>query len=222
MDDIDFYLKPTKAIDSDHEAIRVTVAELTRDGVVETEKAVKLFHFVRDTIRFNAYMVSAYFEDFVASKVLGRGKGYCVQKAVLLAALGRAAGIPSRLYFAKIRNHRAHPDVVERLGTNIFSRHGYNQFYLEGKWVTVSPTFDKQLCEKNRLPVVSFDGVCDAVQPETDLDENPFIEYMEIYGPRADLPFEWIQQEVAKFWGPKKRAWLSRADAEGYRTPQQH
>src|SRR4030042_4087714 len=110
MDDIEFYLKPTKAIDSDHEVIRVTAAELTRGGVVEAEKAVTLFHFVGDTIRFNAYMVSACFEDFVASKVLERGKGYCVQKAVLLAALGRAARIPSRLYFARIRNHKDTPD----------------------------------------------------------------------------------------------------------------
>ena len=221
MNDITQYLKSTKAIDSDHTAILEISAELTHNCSTEAEKAVELFQFVRDKIRFNAYMVSVYLEDFIASTVLERGKGYCAQKAVLLAALGRSAGIPSRLYFAKIRNHRAHPDVVERLGTNIFSRHGYNQFYLEGKWVTVSPTFDKQLCEKNRLPVVFFDGEDDAVQPETDLDGNPFVEYMEIYGPQADLPFEWISTEVAKFWGPQKRAWLSKKDAEGYKTPRQ-
>lgn len=221
MNDITQYLKPTRAIDSDHMTIREVAAELTLNCSSEAEKAVKLFNFVRDSIRFNAYMVSAYIEDFIASTILERGKGYCAQKAVLLAALGRAAGIPSRLYFAKIRNYRAHPDVVERLGTNIFSRHGYDQFYLEGRWVTVSPTFDKHLCEKNRLPVVLFDGIYDAVQSETDLDGNPFIEYMEIYGPQADLPFEWISAEVAKFWGPQKRAWLSKKDAEGYKTPQQ-
>ncbi len=48
-------------------------------------------------------MISAFEEDFKASRVLEWGKGYCVQKAVLLEALARAAGIPSRLAFEKIR-----------------------------------------------------------------------------------------------------------------------
>ncbi|MFC1925953.1 transglutaminase family protein [Chloroflexota bacterium] len=222
MNDINLYLKPTEAINSDHKAIRKAAAELTINCISDAEKAVKLFNFVRDSIRFNPYMVSVYFQDFIASTILERGKGYCVHKAVILAALSRAAGIPTRLCFAKIRNHKVHPDVFKLLGTDVFIRHGYDQFYLEGKWINVASTFDKLLCQKNRLRVVEFDGVHDAFLPETDMDGNPHVDYMEVYGPQADLPFEWVVKEVAKFWGPQKKAWLSKKDSEGYITPQQH
>lgn len=219
MTDISLYLKPTQVLDSDHKTVREAAGDLTRNCASEAEKVVKLFNFVRDSIHFNPYTVSVYIEDFVASTILEREKGYCVQKAVLLAALGRAAGIPSGLCFARIRNHRINPDAVERLGTNIIACHGYDRFYIGGKWINAAPTFEKQLCEKNRLRLVEFDGLHDAVLPETDLDGNPHIEYVEIYGPQADLPFEWILAETTELWGPRKKAWLSKEDSEGYGMP---
>jgi len=92
MSETDTYLEATEAIDCDSEAIQGLAKDLTSGCVSDEEKAVKLFYFVRDSIRYNIYMISAYLEDFKASTVLARGKGYCVQKAVLLTALGRAAG----------------------------------------------------------------------------------------------------------------------------------
>jgi Transglutaminase-like enzymes, putative cysteine proteases len=150
MDDMEIYLKSTQAIDSNHEAIRETEKKLTLGCTNDVEKATKLFYFVRDSIRYNVYMISMYLDDFRASTTLVRGKGYCVQKAILLAALGRAASIPTRLAFARIKNHRAPAHLIERLGTDIFPGHGYNQFYLNGKWVSAAATFDKELCQKNR------------------------------------------------------------------------
>jgi transglutaminase-like putative cysteine protease len=219
MNEFELYLKPTEAIDSEHETIRKVAKELTSNCVNEAEKAVKLFYFVRDSISYNVYMISVYLEDFKASTVLQRGKGYCVQKAVLLTALARAAGIPSRLVFAKIRNQRAPAHLIERMGTNVFPRHGYNQFFLNGKWISAAATFDKELCHKNGLRTVEFDGVNGAVLPKTDLNGNPYIEYLEIYGPQADLPLEWIAKEISKIWGPGKRAWLSEDDSKDYKMP---
>ena len=89
----------------------------------DTEKAVKLFYFVRDSIRYNLFMISVFEEDFKASRILEWGKGYCVQKAVLLTALARAAGIPTRMAFAQIRNHRVPEHIVKTTGSNIFPRH---------------------------------------------------------------------------------------------------
>ena len=40
-----------------------------------------------------------------ASYVLEAGRAYCVPKAVLLAAVQRAAGVPTRLGFADVRSH---------------------------------------------------------------------------------------------------------------------
>jgi len=146
---LDEYLKPTDTIESDHEKILETANFLTRHCSSDQEKVVQLFYFVRDSIPYNLYMISLFIEDFKASRILEWKEGYCVQKAVLFAALGRAAGIPSRLLFAMTRNHRVPQHIYKQLGNNLFYRHGYNQFFLDGKWVTAAATFDKKSCEKN-------------------------------------------------------------------------
>jgi len=204
------YLRATLTIEADHKKIIETVTNVTRGCVSDEEKAVKLFYFVRDSIRYNIYMISVFIEDFKASRILEWGKAYCVQKAVLLTALGRAAGIPSRLVFARIRNHKLPAHILEMMGTNTFPRHGYNQFFLNGRWVSAAATFDKVLCEKNGLPTVEFDGKTDAILPEKDLKGAPYIEYIEKFSPKEDLPFDWIRERVSKIVGSDKRAWLNK------------
>ncbi len=206
------YLKATAAIDSDNRSIIETAENLIKECSTDAEKAVKLFYFVRDSVRYNLFMISVFKEDFVASRVLKWGKGYCVQKAVLLTALGRASGIPSRLVFAKIRNHRVPAHIVQQLKGNIFPRHGYNQFFLNGKWVSAAATFDKGLCEKNGLPTVEFDGRTDAILPERDLKGRPYIEYIEKFPSKDGLPFDWIYAKISKIVGTDKRPWLKRTD----------
>jgi len=210
--DMDSYLRPTYAIDSDHESIAAAAERITMGCSDDADKAVALFNFVRDAIHYNVFMISVFKEDFKASRVLEWGKGYCVQKAVLLTALGRAAGIPSRMAFAKITNHRVPPHVYEKLGVNTFPRHGYNQFFLNGRWVSAAATFDKRLCDKNGLPVVRFDGKNDAILPEKDLQGGPYIQYIEKFPPADDLPFDWIVERIRRIVGPDKRPWLKRED----------
>jgi transglutaminase-like putative cysteine protease len=204
------YLGATSTIEAEHEKIIETATKVTRGCVSDEEKTVALFYFVRDSIRYNIYMISVFIEDFRASRILEWGKAYCVQKAVLLTALGRAAGIPSRLVFAKIKNHKIPDHVAKMFHTTIFPRHGYNQFFLNGKWVNVAATFDKALCEKSGLPTVEFDGKTDAILPEKDLKGAPYIEYVEKFPPKEDLPFDWIRERVSKIVGPDKRPWLNK------------
>jgi transglutaminase-like putative cysteine protease len=208
--DMELYLKATPTIEAAHARIIGAARNVTRGCSSDEEKAVKLFYFVRDSIRYNIYMISVFIEDFKASRILEWGKGYCVQKAVLLAALGRAVGIPSRLVFAKIRNHKVPAHIFQMMKTNTFPRHGYNQFFLNGRWVSAAATFHKGLCEKNGLPTVEFDGKSDALLPEKDLKGEPYIEYVEKFAPREDLPFDWIKEKVSKLVGPDKRPWLHR------------
>ena len=208
--EMDIYLKSTPTIDSDHDMIIQTARSLTRDCSSDEEKAVKLFYFVRDSIKYNIYMISVFIEDFKASRILEWGKAYCVQKAVLFAALGRAAGIPSRLVFAKIRNHKVPDHVFQMFKTNTFPRHGYNQFFLNGRWISTAATFDKILCKKNGLPTVEFDGRMDAILPEKDLKGEPYIEYVEKFPPKEDLPFDWIRERISKLVGPDKRPWFNK------------
>lgn len=204
------YLCATSTIDSDHNRIIETATNVIHGCDNDVEKAIGLFYFVRDSIRYNIYMISVFIEDFQASRILEWGKAYCVQKAVLLTALGRAVGIPSRLVFAKIKNHKIPDHIVEMMGTNTFPRHGYNQFFLNGKWVSAAATFDRVLCEKNGLPTVEFDGKRDAILPEKDLQGAPYIEYIEKFPPKEDLPFDWIRERISKIVGPDKRPWWSK------------
>jgi len=142
------FLRPTDTIESDHPHVQARTLRLTQGCNTDVEKAVKLFAFVRDDIRYNIYMISMIPEEFKASFILEAGKGYCVQKAVLLAALSRAAGVPSRIAFARIRNQRVPEKLYARTGTRVFPAHGFNQFFLQGRWVSAAATFDRNLCEK--------------------------------------------------------------------------
>ncbi len=206
------YFQPTDTIDCTNEAILTKARGLTEGSATPQAKALALFHFVRDEISYNLYMISVFKEDFAASRILAWGKGYCVQKAVLLAALARAVGIPSRLAFAKIRNHKIPEKIVKLTGDNIFPRHGYTQLFLENTWVSVAPTFDKALCKKIGVPVVEWDGRTEATLPPADLQGSPYIEYIEKFGTFADLPFDWIVEATSKKVGKDKRPWLSRQD----------
>jgi transglutaminase-like putative cysteine protease len=208
--DTSIFLKSTFTIDSDHTAIVECAASVTKGCKSEREKTVKLFYFVRDSIRYNLFMISVFEEDFKASRILEWGKGYCVQKAVLLTALSRAAGIPCRLAFAKIKNHRLPEPILKMTGTNVFPRHGYNQFYCDGEWISAAATFDKVLCEKNNLPTVEFEGTKDAMLPIHDLERNPYIEYLEKYQATEDLPFQWLFEFISKRYGYDKRPWITR------------
>jgi transglutaminase-like putative cysteine protease len=216
MGRLGIYLKPTQTIDSDHESIQEIAKALSRNRAGWVEKATRLFYFVRDSIPYNLFMISMYAEDFKANCILEWKQGYCVQKAVLLAALARAMGIPARLAFARIRNHRTPAELREKLGTNIFPRHCYNQLYLEGRWINLAATFDQGLCQRHELPTVEFNGTDDALLPPLDFNENSYIEYLRLYGSRADLPLKWITRETSKVWGTEKRPWLGEDDYKGW------
>ncbi|MBN1774010.1 MAG: transglutaminase domain-containing protein [Deltaproteobacteria bacterium] len=210
------YLQATAAIEAAHPSIRAKALELVGDADSPREKARRLFGFVRDRIPYNLFMISMHPDDFRASFVLETGKGYCVQKAVLLCALARAVGVPTRLGLARIRNHRVPAALKARLGRDEFPCHGYNQFLLDGRWVSAAATFDAGLCARAGVPVVEFDGRTDAMLPARALDGSPYIEYLEHLGRFADLPLEFITARTSKVWGRDKRAWLRPEDDTGF------
>lgn len=191
---INQYLKPTFFIDSDAEPVKEKALELTEGVKGEKEKAKRIFYFVRDEIKYNALSPRSCPETFRASYVLSEREGYCVQKAVLLVALSRAAGIPARLRFAEIRNHFMPPDFLELRGTNVFPYHGYTDLYLTGTWIKATPTYDLRTCQKAGLIPVDFDGEHDAMLPPYTRDGRPHIEYVKDRGPYRDLPFGKIQE----------------------------
>lgn len=186
------YLRPTSTIDCDSESIKRKAELLTKSQQEVTGKAKNLFYFVRDEIKYNLYVPSDLREYYRASRTLGAGEGFCVQKAVLLLALVRAVDIPARLHLAAIRNHLIPDKLKELLGTNQFPAHGYTELYIEGKWVKATPTFDLKTCQKNRIIPVEFDGKHDALLHSHNQDRELHIEYVEDHGYYDDLPFEKI------------------------------
>jgi transglutaminase-like putative cysteine protease len=193
---IEKYVKATLTIDSDSALISEKARELTEGRESVVDMAVALFYFVRDEIAYNLYVKKHMPEHFRASNTLASGKGYCVQKAVLLVALARAAGIPARLGCAKIRNHLVPPKVYEILKSNIFPWHGYAELYLDGKWVKATPAFDLGMCERQGLVAVEFDGRNHARFPTHDREGRPHIEYLLDRGLFDDVPLDEIRKAL--------------------------
>ena len=188
------FLEPTPYIDCDAEPVKEKARALVQDISAQRDQAVRLFYAVRDGIKYTIHGKRSLPEHFRASHVLSAGEGYCVQKAILLVALARAASIPTRLRFAAIRNHLMPKDLLEKRGTNFFGYHGYTDLYLEGSWVKAAPTFDIVCCMNAGLRPVDFDGQHDALLPPQTLDGRRHIEYVKERGFFEDIPFDAIME----------------------------
>ena len=95
-EDLTVYLEPTHHIDSDNPSIIEYAGRTVCGAHTEIDKGIKIFYAVRDDITYDPYHIDLTFEKFKASVVLSKKSGYCVEKAVLLAACARALHIPSR------------------------------------------------------------------------------------------------------------------------------
>ncbi len=188
------YLGPTFFIDCDAPSVLQKAEQLTAGISNERQRAMHIFTFVRDQIRYNVYSPRPSPEDFKASHVLARGEGYCVQKAVLLVALARAARIPARLRFAEIRQHLISPSLREKRGSNIFPFHGLADLHIDGRWIKATPTYDSEYCRKAGVEPVAFDAEKDALLPPYALDGRLNVEYIEDRGFFADLPLDEIRK----------------------------
>lgn len=196
MEDLSTYLKPTYYIDYDSPLISKISKKIAASHPDETARAT--FNFVRDRIIYTPYSQFYLPEHYPASKTLERGDGFCVQKAVLLAALARANDIPARLVFADIRNYLVPQKLWEMMKTNLFAFHGYNELYIDGKWIKVTPTFDLDMCKRLNLRPVEFDGHNPAIFHKYDLNGRLHIEYVNDHGHFADLPYEKIMDGLRR------------------------
>ena len=215
MENLSSYLSPTEVIDSDHPSIVEYAHTSWGNGKDDTSKACALFAAVRDNVIYNPVTHFYRKSHYRASNVLARKSGYCVSKACLLCALGRAAGIPTRLGFADIRNHGAAPQIVEMMGTNIFTFHGFVEFFLHDRWVKATPAFDRSVYEKHHIPLVTFNGRDDAVFPSHDLNGNLYVEYIAYHGSFADLPLEDLMRAFRRTYGDERvNRWIEMLEAE--------
>lgn len=182
-------LAATPSIDADHPAVQAFAAEHAC-GDDDRERAVALYLAVRDGFRYDPYEVELHPDSFRASRVLEKGIGYCVTKAVLLAAAARAVGIPARVGLADVRNHMTSPRLLELMGTDEFLFHGYAALHLDGAWVKATPAFNRTLCDRVGALPLDFDGRTDSLlQPLTRRGER-HMEYLRDHGTFDDVPVD--------------------------------
>ena len=211
MDNMDKkYLAPTAIIDSDNKIIIDYANDTVTDaGEDQIKKAVNLYYAVRDNIWYDPYYPFYRPEHYRASNVLKSGRGFCISKASLLCALARACNIPSRVGFATVRNHLATPKLIEFLGSDLFVCHGFTEFYLAGKWVKATPTFNVDLCKKHKVIPLEFNGREDSIFQTYNMEKKEFMEYLDFHGTYADIPVDVILAAWEKAYGRDRvRKWI--------------
>jgi transglutaminase-like putative cysteine protease len=181
-------LGPSRFIDCEHRSIQEKVRELEVADLVARERAVRLFQFVRDRISYE-FKAKLDEEDYIASNVLAAGMGFCVQKAVLLCALARAAKIPAALVLTNLRDHTLPDKLREGMCTNVLYYHGLTAFHLDGRWVKADASLTAELVARKGYRLVEFDGQRDALLAATTATGQPHSEYIAVHGMFADLPF---------------------------------
>ncbi|MBM3568403.1 MAG: transglutaminase family protein [Alphaproteobacteria bacterium] len=193
-------LRPARFIDSDHPAIQAYAAAKAGGGD-DLSRALRLYYAVRDEILYDPYGVTLTPEAFKASVCLARGRGFCVEKAGLLAAVARAAAIPARVGFADVRNHL----TTERLrrimgGSDLFVYHGFAELWLEGRWVKATPAFNLTLCRRFGVKPLEFDGRSDSIFHPFDASGRQHMEYVADRGSHDDIPYDDIKRAFAQHY----------------------
>jgi transglutaminase-like putative cysteine protease len=163
-------------------------------GRSEKEKAVALYYAVRDEIRYNPYFIRLDAADLRVSRVIQKGEGHCIDKANVLIALCRKAGIHARLGLAKVRNHMGTAGLEKILRSNVLAPHGYAELLIDGNWVKCTPAFNKQLCEKLGVEPLEFDGINHSLFQEYDREDGGYMEYVEDYGSFSETPLPFVKE----------------------------
>ncbi len=182
------FLAPTEYIDSDHPEVVAFAGRVSEGAPTQRERAVRLYYAVRDGCRYDPWAFSLEPAIFRASTTLAAGRGFCIPKAILLAAAARAVGIPSRLAFADVRNHLASERLLAVMRTDLFAFHGMTELQLDGRWVKATPAFDLKLCEAFGVVPLEFDGRSDSTLHPFDRAGKLHMEYVVDRGSFADLP----------------------------------
>jgi transglutaminase-like putative cysteine protease len=186
------HLAATASIDATHPDV-LRFARAHALGDTPRERAVSLYRAVRDSVRYDPYRIDLSETGMSASNALRQGHGWCVPKAVLLAAVCRAQGLPARLGFADVRNHLSTERLRSTMKTDVFAWHGYTSLWIDGAWRKATPAFNIELCEKFGLLPLEFDGESDSLYHPFDRAGRQHMEYVNERGAFDDLPLAQIR-----------------------------
>jgi transglutaminase-like putative cysteine protease len=197
------YLAATRFLDCAAESVKRLAHDAVKGETTDLGKAVKLFYLVRDGWRYDPFSVRLSAEEYTASNVLAARRGYCITKAILLAAVGRAVGIQTAIGLADVVNHLTTEKLKARMGgKTYFMDHAYAALYLEGRWVKAVPAFNIELCQRFGVRPTEFDGRSDALYQEYDAHERRHMEYVKQHGVWSDFPYEKVAADFRAFYPP--------------------
>mgnify|MGYP001203908287 FL=1 len=125
------HLLPSEGIESENEAVIALASKLTEELETDADKSRAIHDWVAGNIRLDpsAYVSDTARDDTALDVLESRttsGKGF----ARLMAALHRAAGIPSKLVSGEV------------LIGEEWQEHDWNEVYIEGRWVVQDAAWD--------------------------------------------------------------------------------
>ncbi len=126
---------PGKYIESGDDGIIKLAGQLTEGLNTDREKAKAIYDWVKDNMEYDYKKLESqrqndYDNEYGAVNALKTGKGVCFDYAALTAALGRAAGLETKLVEGEVDSDGA------------TGYHAWNEFYIsdEGKWINADAT----------------------------------------------------------------------------------
>jgi transglutaminase-like putative cysteine protease len=197
----DIYLESTSFLDCDDPVVIEFARRAVASETDNVRKAVRLFYAVRDGFRYDPFAIWLAAGAFRASTVIKQGYGFCITKAVLLAAVARASGIPAAIGLSDVVNHFTSEKLKAAMGhREVFIHHGYAALYLDGKWIRAAPAFNIELCNRFGVPPTEFDGRSDAILQKYDAQNNVRMEYLRDHGFWSDLPFNRVKDDMEGYY----------------------
>ena len=133
--DLSTYLKANRWMQSDHKKIQQMVTGVfikSADADTKMRRLKRLVVKNIENIEFGGH--------FSALEAIKHNKGDCTEYAVLLAALGRAANIPTRVVSGLAYSQESYHGI-----SNVFIPHAWVQAYIDGQW----RSYDAALGEVN-------------------------------------------------------------------------
>jgi hypothetical protein len=116
--------RPTLWMQSDHPRLQGIAMPVARMAITDTRKMEMLLSRARSLLPRVDYA-----GHFSALEAINRRAGDCTESAVVLAALGRAAGIPTRVVSGLVYSREPFQGVP-----NVFMPHSWVLAFVDGRW----------------------------------------------------------------------------------------
>jgi len=150
-------LRPTRWLQSDHPRLRSIAAPFARMAVSDAQKMQRL------AIRTRQLMPRVEFAGhYSALDTIVRRAGDCTEAAVLLAALGRAIRIPTRVVSGLVYSR----DDYHGLG-NVFVPHSWVLAYVDGEWRSFDAALDH--FDSTHIALIIGDGDARSIEAANQL-----------------------------------------------------